>query len=87
MGIPWDGTGINWYGMGQINMSHGQPCLFSNRPQKVLKLTKWQTFNPSAWQPPQTSNQTYVRPPTSEDPLKLTFSGVLASLRSGDTGR
>jgi len=30
MGIPWDGTGINCYGMGigQINMSHGQPCLF-----------------------------------------------------------
>jgi len=28
MGIPWDGTGINCYGMGmgQINMSHGQPC-------------------------------------------------------------
>jgi len=27
MGIPWDGTGINCYGMGmgQINMSHGQP--------------------------------------------------------------
>jgi len=27
MGIPWDGTGINRYvmGMGQINMSHGQP--------------------------------------------------------------
>jgi len=28
MGIPWDGTGINCYGMGQINMSHGQPCEF-----------------------------------------------------------
>jgi len=29
MGIPWDGTGINCYGMGmgQINMSHGQPCV------------------------------------------------------------
>jgi len=26
MGIPWDGTGTNCYGMGQINMSHGQPC-------------------------------------------------------------
>jgi len=25
MGISWDGTGINCYGMGQINMSHGQP--------------------------------------------------------------
>jgi len=27
MGIPWGGTGINCYGMGmgQINMSHGQP--------------------------------------------------------------
>jgi len=26
MGIPWDGTGINCYGMGmgQISMSHGQ---------------------------------------------------------------
>ena len=26
--VPWDGTGINCYGMGmgQINMSHGQPC-------------------------------------------------------------
>jgi len=27
--VPWDGTGINCYemgmGMGQINMSHGQP--------------------------------------------------------------
>jgi len=29
MGIPWDGTGINCYGMGQISMSHGQPV---NRP-------------------------------------------------------
>jgi len=27
MGIPWDGTGINCYGTGQINMSHGQPCV------------------------------------------------------------
>jgi len=27
MGIPWDGTGINCYGMGQINMSRGQPWL------------------------------------------------------------
>jgi len=28
MGIAWDGTEINCYGMGmgQINMSHGQPC-------------------------------------------------------------
>jgi len=26
MGIPCDGTGINCYGMGQIKMSHGQPC-------------------------------------------------------------
>jgi len=28
MEIPWDWTGINCYGMGmgQINMSHGQPC-------------------------------------------------------------
>jgi len=27
-GMGWDGTGINCYGMGmgQINMSHGQPC-------------------------------------------------------------
>jgi len=25
MGIPWDGTSINCYGMGQVNMSHGQP--------------------------------------------------------------
>ena len=24
MGIPWDGTGINCYVMGQTNMSHGQ---------------------------------------------------------------
>jgi len=26
--MGWDGTGINCYamGMGQINMSHGQPC-------------------------------------------------------------
>ena len=29
MGIPWDGTGINCYGMGKMNMSHGQPCLFA----------------------------------------------------------
>jgi len=28
MGIPWDGTGINCYGMEQINMTHGQPCKF-----------------------------------------------------------
>jgi len=28
--MGWDGTGINCYvmGMGQINMSHGQPCMF-----------------------------------------------------------
>ena len=26
MGIPWDGTGINCYVMGQTNMSHGQSC-------------------------------------------------------------
>jgi len=24
MEIPWDGTGINCYGLGQINTSHGQ---------------------------------------------------------------
>jgi len=29
MGIPWDGTGMHCYGMGQINMSHGQPCIFT----------------------------------------------------------
>jgi len=28
MAIPWDGTGIDCYGMGQINMSHGQPCKY-----------------------------------------------------------
>jgi len=28
MGLPWDGTDINFYGMGQINMSHGQPWLW-----------------------------------------------------------
>jgi len=30
VGVPWNGTGINCYGMGlgQISMSHGQPCLF-----------------------------------------------------------
>jgi len=29
--VPWDGTGFNCYGMGmgQINMSHGQPCKFT----------------------------------------------------------
>ena len=26
MGIPWDGTGMNCYVMGQTNMSHGQSC-------------------------------------------------------------
>jgi len=28
--MGWDGTGINCYGMGmgQINMSHGQPCKY-----------------------------------------------------------
>jgi len=32
MSFLWDGTGINCYGMGmgQINMSHGQPCGFPN---------------------------------------------------------
>jgi len=32
MGIPWDGTGINCYGMGmgRINMSHGKPWMFPN---------------------------------------------------------
>jgi len=33
--MGWDGTGVNCYGMvmGQINMSHGQPCelVFSRR--------------------------------------------------------
>jgi len=30
--VPWDGTGINCYGMGmgQINTSHGQPWLSGN---------------------------------------------------------
>ena len=28
MGILWDGTGKNCYGMGQMNMSHGQPWRF-----------------------------------------------------------
>ena len=30
--VPWDGPGINCYGMGmgQINMSHGQPWLYTN---------------------------------------------------------
>ena len=31
MGILWDGTGINCYGMGmgQINMYRVQPCLYN----------------------------------------------------------
>ena len=43
MGIPWDGTGINCYGMGmgQINMSHGQPWIYTtfsnNDSMKKLK--------------------------------------------------
>jgi len=35
MGIPWDGTGINCYGTGQINMSHGLPCVYSLERLKV----------------------------------------------------
>jgi len=29
MGIPWDGIGINCYGMGQTNMSHEQSCAYN----------------------------------------------------------
>jgi len=38
MGIPWDGTGINCYGMGmgQINMSHGQPWDIETRLLNAL---------------------------------------------------
>jgi len=34
MGIPWDGTGINCYGMGMghIYMFHGQPWKFLCKP-------------------------------------------------------
>ena len=28
MGIPWDGIGMNWYGMGQKDMSNGLACEF-----------------------------------------------------------
>jgi len=37
--VPWDGTGINCYGMGmgEINMSHEQPCFF-------LLITNLQRF-------------------------------------------
>jgi len=44
-GMGWDGTGINCYGMGQINMSHGQPWKSSNSPQQtlVLRLTWTET--------------------------------------------
>jgi len=34
MEIPWDGTGINCYGMEQINMSHGQHNLANLCRQK-----------------------------------------------------
>jgi len=32
MGIPWDETGMNCYGMGmgQINMSYGQHCILQS---------------------------------------------------------
>jgi len=57
--MGWDGTGINCYGMGmgQINMSHGQACLFdlvSNTAvtcawllQRLLSESKqiWFTFD------------------------------------------
>jgi len=38
MGIPWDRTGINCYGMGmgQINMSHGQPCRFGSQESEKM---------------------------------------------------
>jgi len=46
IGIPWDGTGINCYGMemGQINMSHGQPWdrgrqTFINEGHVVLSVS------------------------------------------------
>jgi len=35
MGIPWDGTGINCYVMGQTNMSHGQSWVLC---QNITKL-------------------------------------------------
>jgi len=37
--MGWDGTGINCYGMGmgQINMSHGQPCECINVNTFALK--------------------------------------------------
>ena len=40
MGIPRDGTGINCYGMGmgQINMSHRQPCIFTIVSKFLLDL-------------------------------------------------
>jgi len=42
MGIPWDGTGINCYGMGQINMSNGQPWWSK---QEFLKLFNSNPFH------------------------------------------
>jgi len=38
MGFPRDGTGINFYemGIGQINISLGQPCKF---PPRFLRAT------------------------------------------------
>jgi len=40
MGIPWDGTGTNCYGMGigQINMSHGQLWYFCILREMVAKV-------------------------------------------------
>ena len=44
MEIPWDGTGINcygmgWDGMGQKNMSHGQAC--ETAYDRILKDKLW----------------------------------------------
>jgi len=42
--VGWDGTGIKYYGMGmgQINMSHGQPCkkyFWTYKQGKILRCS------------------------------------------------
>jgi len=39
--MGWDGTGINCYvmGVGQINMTHGQPCFLHHQENSHVTAT------------------------------------------------
>ena len=55
MGIPWDGTGINCYVMGQTNMSPGQSCKNTySTPAKrcTARFLQEATQHQNSWPPP-----------------------------------